>query len=212
MTAPGEGALGTNGTVNPYAPPASDTFESHQGDGLGTRGVTGGYYVVAPIKFYLLATTTYGVYILYWFYAHFREQSRSGGRLGPALSALFNIFTVHRLFRSFDQSARYAELPRKLRAGVYSAPYAVLILGSRLMRWLMPGTLGHVIAFGLLLACSVPLGRAQLVANRLAGDEHGRSNARLSAGNVITIALGILVTVLAIYGFAAEAPRPTTAD
>ena len=194
MTTRRESAVDANEAVNPYAPPVFDAPAAAV-DGSHPR-VSPYYYVVAPTKFYLLAVTTYGVYAVYWFYAHFRARQRSGGPFGPLLSGVFNFFTVYNLFRGFDQRARDAGLPRQLRAAVYAGPYMALLFTSRLMRILFRGPTGYLLSLGVVLACVYPLAMAQRVANHLAGDEHGQSNARFSAGNVAAIGLGLVFTAL----------------
>lgn len=189
---------------NAYAPPASDALEDERDQ---PSDASSDYYVVAPSKFYLLALSTYGLYLFYWFYAHFRAQQRSGMRTTPLLAALFNVFTVHRLFRRFDVHAREAGISRAYRASAYSGPYLVLVVAGRLVTIVMPTGIGHLIGMALFFAAVAPLGRAQLVANRLAGDEHGSSNARFSAGNLVAIGLGIAFWMLVIVGLvSAQAP------
>lgn len=196
----GGGTMGTNGPTNPYAPPALDALTEPSREERGDRvHASSEYYVVATSKFYALALSTYGIYLAYWFYAHFRARSRSGKRLGPAVSALFSVFTVHGLFRGFEWSAREAGLS-SFRAAAHSVPYIVLILSSRVLRRLVPNTVGQLLAFGLVLACSVPLGQAQLVANRLAGDPHGSTNARFGIGTLVALGFGFVLTALAVYG------------
>ncbi len=187
---------------NPYAAPESDAADE---DALAasTDDAAADFYVVSLSKFYVLSISTLGFYTLYWFFAQFRAQRRSGMRTNPALAAIFSIFTVHRLFRRFDLMAREAGLPRSPRAINYAAPFIVLALAGQVLRIFGEHSLLANVGSLLLFAVSnIPLARAQAIANRIAGDKRGNSNARFSAANIVSVALGAIVWLFVFIGLA----------
>ncbi len=206
MEAKGWDPVGANPAEgNPYAAPAADAIEEETRS-AGVDDARADFYVVSLSKFYILSTSTFGFYTLYWFFAQFRAQRRSGMRTSPAWAAIFSIFTVHRLFRRFDRAARDAGLPSSPRAINYAAPYIVLALASQLVRIFGEhNVLANVGSMALFVISNVPLARAQVIVNRIAGDELGESNARLSAANIVTVALGAIVWLLVVAGFALPA-------
>lgn len=193
-------------TDNPYAAPSADAVDDERGAPID--GEYSDYYVVAPQKFYLLSLFTVGMYTLYWFFAQFRAQKRAGMKTNPVFAALFNVFTAYRLFKRLDRTARREGLSNVPRAVNQAAPYIVLTLIGQSLRVVSEhDRVLSGIAFLAFALTALPLGRVQTLVNRLAGDPEGRSNARLSPLNVLAIAVGGIVWVLAFIGLALAPTR-----
>jgi hypothetical protein len=110
----------------------------------------------------------------------------------PIARGLFDIFHVIRLFRWFDALARQAR--PTWNPTLYAATWIALVVLGRLADRLDPQ--GHslavtVVGVSAALLSVVPLIVAQGVANRAAGDEAGRSNAKLNLANWVVIGIGI---------------------
>jgi len=184
---------------NPYAAPIADDIDD-PARGL-VRREPAPCYVVSLLKFYLLACSTLGLYKLYWFYAQFRAQRGNASKGNAALAAFFSIFTAHGLFRSIDLAAAAAGLPSSPRARNQTAPYIVLTLLLGVVRALSKQslTLG-VAALGVSVLAAAPLARVQGIINRSAGDPRGSQNSTFNALNIFSIAIGALLTLLALVG------------
>ena len=185
--------------INPYAAPTLD-IEDHEPSAAGAAERSE-YYVVALQKFYFLSALTIGFYNLYWFYAQFRGQKLSGMKTNPALSAIFSLFTAHRLFKRLDRAAMRAGVTSSPRAIKQAGPYVALTILGQVLRVIGEHSQA-LVAFSLLafVATALPLGSVQKLVNRMAGDPKGRSNAKLSPLNIVAIAIAATFWLFVIVG------------
>jgi hypothetical protein len=192
-----------NENENPYAPPAGDGIDDHAPGNAGEARAE--VYVVSLTKFYLLASTTFGLYKLYWFYAQFRDRRRDGVKFYAALAAFFSVFTAHSLFRSVDLEAQAAGLPASPRATNQTVPYIVLaILVGVVRTWGKQSLALSAAGLGVSVLSAIPLARVQGIVNRTARDPQGHQNSKFSALNIVTIALGVALSLAGLVGIALE--------
>jgi hypothetical protein len=175
--------------------------EDHEQESVGQGS---GLFVTSTTKLVVLYLTTFGLYGLYWFYAHWQAQKQAfGSKIWPIARGIFSIFFATQLFKSIDVQARQAGHHTTWNPSTNAAVYIVLVVGARLAsrfdRSDDPTLLGLVtLAVG--LAAVLPVVTAQKVANLAAGDEHGQSNSSLTALNVVAMLLGAAVWALVLIG------------
>lgn len=201
------------GVADAYKAPLMDYEEAPARAEDGSAAV----YVVAPTKFMILAFSTMGMYSLYWFYKNWSLQRRAYGlNIWPAPRAIFAVFFTHQLFRAIDTQAHERGYAPGWNASGQATLYVGLAVASQITsRFSEAANVGSafvLVSLGLGLASVGPLFAAQKVANLVAGDVEGRSNASITAGNSIVILLGLLlwatVGIGAFIGVAGTGTEP----
>ena len=199
---PVAGATSAAMTENPYAPPAARVDEL-------VERAPGEFYVVASRKFLLLFVFTFGLYSIYWFYAHWALYKRFNGlKLWPVPRAIFQIFFTHLLFRRIDQRLRRTVGRSDWNAHMSASIYVGLLMMAWLSDRVLPensssSVLLVILVLSILLP-AMPLLSAQHAANRAEGDSSGASNRALTWANIAWIILGGLLWLLMLFGFYAS--------
>jgi hypothetical protein len=107
------------------------------------------------------------------------------------------VLFVHRLFRALDNQAHEHGYTPGWNASGQARLYVCLGILSYLTRHFgssgNASTVSTLLALGLALGGVIPLFAAQKVANLVAGDIEGRSNASITVGNSLLIFLGLLL-------------------
>ncbi|HYJ11149.1 MAG TPA: hypothetical protein VEX18_19135 [Polyangiaceae bacterium] len=181
------------GVADAYKAPLMD-YEEAPVRAEGSAAV----YVVAPTKFMILAFSTMGMYSLYWFYKNWSLQRHAYGlNIWPVPRAIFAVFFTHQLFRAIDTQAHERGYAPGWNANGQATLYVGLAVASyitgRFNDAANVGTALVLLSLGLALAGTVPLFAAQKVANLVAGDVEGRSNASITAANAAVILIGLLL-------------------
>jgi hypothetical protein len=195
--------------VNPYAPPAAD----YEPPGRYAASSGNPFYVVSPLKFWLLYLSLFGFYQIYWFFVNwrrYREYARANGwsadaDIWPVMRAFFSIFFAHRLFHLMDETGRARGHEFSWAPGGFALVYVVVsLLGNGLNRFLepLPGFITGCVVIG---AIGYVLSTAQRVANITCGDPEGASNAGLGFGHYLCLAVGFGFWVLAFAGVTLQA-------
>jgi hypothetical protein len=175
--------------INPFAPPVHDGPAPDQ----ALTFDDGRFFAVSRTKFVVMCATTYGLYLIYWFYAHWRRTKvATGSDIWPIARALFPVFFTHSLLR--DVSLAAAESGVRTRFAVHASAWSFIAL-VLLQRLPDPYWLVSLFSF-------VPLIPVQQTVN----DIHRRvaprldENASFTAANWVVIAIGAVFTALVLVG------------
>lgn len=171
------------------------------------------FYVVSGFKLLLLYLVTMGLYVLYWFYRHWKQikthedASVVEREIWPVPRGLFSIFFAHSLFRRFDNAVQGVE-PVNWRPGLLAILYVIFTIIGNLADSLPRYGLRYfwvIFAFAAsLLIIGYVIYRAQAVANIACGEPGGHSNARLTLPNLLWILLGLVFWLAVGVGFVFE--------
>lgn len=164
------------------------------------------FYVVSQRKFLLLYFGTAGLYSMYWFYRHWKQQRIARGwDVWPVWRSIFSIFFTHSLFAEIDQRLRQRGHVRKWYPTAMATAYvAMRIADNVISRIPVSSLLLDVIGVLLMPLLVIPLRSAQLAANLADEDRYGESNDTLTAANFAWMALGGLIWLTVAFGFYAS--------
>ena len=187
---------------NPYAPPNADLTQASD-NATGPR-----YHPVSQTKFALLYFLTFGLYLLVWFYYHWRlvkEREKTG--IWPVPRAIFAIFFVHALFRRIGETAGARGVGMAWRPNVNATWYVVLSIVSNLADRIAELSEAFTPLDFLALACFIaiylPLRQVQQTINEINDDPQGGLNADYPIGTVLVMILGGLLWLVGLAGAAA---------
>jgi hypothetical protein len=174
---------------NAYATPKS-TLEVNQENKPA-------FFVVAPVKFVIMMTMTWGFYYIYWSYKNWKLYKMSTGtNISPFIRAYFNIFFVYSLFQRINQNIE------KTGRNIVWSPKSrgVALIGSQLL-----GTVQSLFVFFelsmvlslvfLSISTSLLIG-AQRAINCLEDDPRGDSNSKFTLLNYVCMLPGFVFWVL----------------
>ena len=172
-------------TRNPYAPPKSAVVDS-----VATNDA---YFSVGTVKLSLMAFTTFGVYVLYWFYRNWKViRQRNHLPISPFWRAFFAPLWSFSLGKRFEADAKERNISIGLPVATFGILYLVL---SALGRLPEPYSLISLFSF-------IPIVPFDRAARRLNGNgilaepTHGR----YSAWNIAWLVLGAVLVILAVIG------------
>ena len=151
------------------------------------------YYHVAPWKFVLLSLSTFGLYVVYWFYMAWRSiKVRDSRPIWPWARALFGVFWFYYLADDVED-----ERGRGDYAGLLAGAFVLSNLVSRVpaVGWLL-GTVAVTL-------CVLPLVRWVDEINREAGVV-GPGYRRFGFWQTAVAVVGGLFIAMALFGTAAE--------
>ncbi|MBT8101315.1 MAG: hypothetical protein KJO82_16280 [Gammaproteobacteria bacterium] len=163
------------------------------------------YYVVSPIKFYLLATLTLNIYFVYWFYRNWRLiKQREDNDTWPPMRGLFYIFFTHSLLTDVDETLKargitYDWAPMGIATLFVVLTVTVNIL-DRMAGESIGGPIKDLVGTALLLVAPAILLRGQRAMNVACDDPAGETNARFTLANWAWMVPGGLIWLLAIFG------------
>ena len=154
------------------------------------------FYVVGIKKFYALFFGTLGMYIVYWFYRHWRAvKTFSQSDIWPIPRSIFLVFFTHDLFREIDQTlvSKAKNFAWPMSPMTLATLMVVVTLVSNIMDRVSQKIEGMA-AWGYLSLALLPIlawgfAQAQKAANTAADDPLGTGNSELSTYNYIWIAL-----------------------
>src|SRR5690606_29611544 len=102
------------------------------------------FYVVSGNKLLLLYVGTLGIYQVYWFYKHWKQQRpHLEGDVSPVARSIFSVFFAHELFRGIhawgEQHGQPSAWKPASMAGLYVLLTIVSVVVERLSNALGPG-------------------------------------------------------------------------
>lgn len=186
--------------LNPYAPPSTldlvpPTPEDSEDLAL--------FFHVGAWKLILMSLTTFGLYLAYWHYRHWKVvKVRTGENLWPIPRALFYPLTGFDLYSRIEDAALRAEVPLSWKAWMVGVAVLVLNALSYLHELLGVPFLQHSIYLQALPIALVQVGVNETL-DKVAST--GRRNNRLSGWNISWLILFALLMGLAWLG--SRAPR-----
>lgn len=191
----------TPSELNPYAPPAADLSTAAE------LAADRRFYVVSPGKFAVLFFATLGMYSVYWFYANWKAyREASGQRLWPIPRAIFNIFFTHSLMRRIQQRLDARNIAHSWSPGAVATGWVILSIVSHIADQLSYNESGYLVAdvlsFLILIPLFLVLRSAQVAINTCEGDPQGACNANYTGANWLWILIGLLLWLLAAFGYA----------
>jgi len=187
--------------INPYAAPSSEVL-------LEAPPVRQRFYVVAPVKFFILFYATLGAYQIYWHYQNWAILKRARrSDEWPVMRSIFSIFFTHLLFREIDQELRLNHIRYVWKAELCATVIVIIIIGERIISR-FSGSSEEFSVWDAISMLSVPvisyfLFQAQKAANQACSDPEGRSNANYTIANIFWIVLGGLFYLLLLLGLVA---------
>ena len=166
---------------------------------------TGFFYVVSPRKFTLLFFLTMSVYLLFWFYEHWRRYKvQTGGTQWPVPRALFNIFFTHSLYNRIDERLKIQELAFNWSPSVLATLYVIFQVVTNITDQLSSRFIGSpltdiaaILLLPVIYFCVLP---AQKAANLAEHDAGGESNDNLTGLNWLWMILGGLLWIVVAIG------------
>lgn len=179
---------------NPYAAPDSQPV-------VETKDENQKFYVVAPMKFFLLYGATLGVYQIYWHYKNWSLFKKSyRGDEWPVMRAIFAIFFIHSLFREVDAQLKKNRSTHSWNPSLHATAIVILLIAERIIGRMSDASEDFNF-LDLLTVLSIPLTcffyyQAQKAINEACGDPEGLTNSSYSIANILWIAVGGLFVLL----------------
>lgn len=163
------------------------------------------FYVVSRAKFWILFLATSGIYQAYWFFKHWKTiRKATGEQLWPLPRAIFCIFFTHSLFARFSGTASGGIPASRHSLQSKATLFVVLLVADRIASRLALKDIGSpitdLISIAILPLAGWCLFKAQQAANSACGDPTGSGNSRITAANILWMAVGALVWLLILFG------------
>lgn len=153
------------------------------------------FYVVGRFKYFFLYFSTAGLYLLPWFYLHFRWQKVTTGRaIWPVPRAIFSVFYLHDLFRDLAKAATLGDKSLRKSATAYVVLSLLALPSVRFEAF----ALLAILAF---LLSPFPLWKAQKAANAAAEDPQGQTNSSLRWWQWFVVTPALIFLALMFVGF-----------
>ncbi|HEY8025244.1 MAG TPA: hypothetical protein VIF60_11795 [Burkholderiaceae bacterium] len=190
-------------TTNIYSAPAANLDEaplSRWGEGKAAPK----FYVVGPLKFWLLFVCTLGFYKVYWFYKNWsRYKAYTDEQMWPVPRGIFSIFFVHSLFRLVDRTIEKEGRDYSWNAELTATMFVVFQLTNVVLDK-FSGDFEHYVSWIELLIMVPVLGtvlfNAQRAINAACGDPDGESNSRFGVFNYFWLTVGTIFWLLVLIG------------
>lgn len=154
------------------------------------------FYVVSKGKFIILFVATFGLYAVYWFYAHWRAYKiKNSKSLWPIPRAIFYIFFTHSLFKLISEAALDVQSALHWNHRFSATICVIFSVLSTITDRLSQAEIGEPYA-SIFSLVSIPvigwtLYRAQLVANIACRDVDAIANNKLTVYNYFWILFGL---------------------
>lgn len=180
--------------INPYAAPSSEALSEAQ----PTRQR---FYVVAPVKFFILFFATLGIYQIYWHCKNWAilKRSRKSDEW-PVMRGIFSVFFTHSHFREIDKELIMNRNKYSWNAELCATVIVVVIIGDRIISRLSAKSedflLWDAISLIAIPVVAYFLFQAQKAVNEACSDPKGRTNANYTVANILWIGLGSLFYLL----------------
>lgn len=167
------------------------------------------FYVVSERKFLILAIATLGMYYIYWFYKHWKNQKlKYRENIWPVARSIFSVFFTHSLFNRIQGTLVASNKSFAWSPGVLATLYVVFSLISSITDRLSSQTNASVVFSLVGFVALVPMVfatyKAQQAANLACDDPAGAQNCSITPVNIFWIILGLLIWAMALLGFYVE--------
>ena len=184
---------------------SEDIYSAPESELEASEAADDRFYVVAPVKFWVLYVVTFGLYQIYWFYQNWHNfKVATGRKMLPPLRGLFAIFFTHALFGEVNEALEDREIDVRWSPGGLASLYVILAVSSSVCDRLSDKNIGSpltdVLSLLLLPVVGYVLYRAQRVINLAMGDPEGLSNSRFTGWNILWILLGSALWLAAVAG------------
>ena len=190
---------------NIYETPESELIISKS----GLSGNANQFYVVSPVKYWVLFIATLGMYSIYWFYKNWQLYKISH-ELGiwPIPRAIFNIFFVHSLFRNIrectEKDSHVYQLATANMATLYVVCAILSNFSDRILETALGLQLSTLASIVLLIISGYALYKGQVAINLVSSDPDGKTNSSFGIANILWILFGLLLWALVIIGMFIE--------
>lgn len=172
--------------ANPYAPPQAQISTPAGGGHLA-------FYTVGPLKFALLALTTFGLFVLYWFYRNWNViRLRENESIWPFWRAVFTALWTFSMGGRFHEYAARGGFTLDFPHVPIGIAFFLANLGSNI-----EGPVALLSFFGFLIIMPFDFAARRLNGG---GQLAEPTNGSFSAFNVIWILIGGLLLVFAVIG------------
>ncbi|HET9269312.1 MAG TPA: hypothetical protein VFO31_14155 [Vicinamibacterales bacterium] len=142
--------------ANPYAPPRAEVEDMLAAADGGSEP-----YMLpcSPVKLVVLSTTTFNVYLIYWFWKNFRYEQGRNPEIWPVLRTIFSGIFFYTLARSALDEAESRGIRARYSPVLLTALFLGTGIGTRFLPDIVP-----IVAIFLLALIVMPV---QLVVNRI---------------------------------------------
>jgi len=178
-------------TDNVYKPPQSNLLQDSDTD-------TRKFYVVSKTKLSVLFLTTFGIYVVYWFYVNWRNyKDATGQKLRPILRAIFYIFFTHSLFKKVDSELSLKELEFNWSPSIVATLFVFISIARDIFSSFssngIDSPLTDILSLVILPIALPFLLKAQDAINISQNDMKGESNCKFTVYNYLWIFVGALL-------------------
>ncbi len=182
---------------NPYAAP-----QAHLETPLEQQST---FYVVGIAKFSILFIATFGLYVIYWFYANWKGyKEHTKENLWPIARGIFSIFFAHSLFAKVQDKIDAENRDYKWSPGALATAYVIFAVASNVLDRMSMREVWSPFSDVLSIVMVIPLFftvlAAQKAVNFAEGDVAGTANSTLTWANYIWVAIGVLWWLLVGFG------------
>jgi len=151
------------------------------------------FFPVSALKLVVMATVTFGIYQIYWFYKNWKlVKQQTASDIIPFWRSLFALIFCYWFFKLVKEVATFHRIPFRSSPGILAITWIILELTWRLphpywiLCWLTPLIL-------------VPVQNAVNRVNAVLAPLHNR-NSRFSGWNIAGIVVGGILVVLSLIG------------
>lgn len=151
------------------------------------------FFAVSPVKLAIMATVTFGLYELYWFYKNWKlVKQRTKNNIMPFWRAFFGIIWCYPFFGEVGDAIKSRGLSFPTSPGFLAAGWIILSL-----MWRLPNPY-WLVSFLAPLAL-VPVQNTINQLNAAVAPDHD-PNSRFSGWNIAGIVIGGIFFVIAFFG------------
>jgi hypothetical protein len=163
------------------------------------------FYIVGPLKFAILFFSTLGIYMVYWFYRHWKTQKLATNESTlPVMRGIFSIFFTHELFRRIDKKLRLTEKKYDWASQSTATLVVIFNIASNILDRLSRKEIGtpytDIAAILAMVIVGGLLFYVQKIINFACNDPLGEANNTLTGLNYLWISLGAIIIILATIG------------
>jgi hypothetical protein len=151
------------------------------------------FFAVSPLKLVVMATVTFGIYELYWFYKNWKLiKQRTESDIMPFWRAFFGVIWCYSCFREVRDVAASRGISFPASPGLLAAGWIILTI-----TWRLPDPYSLVCVLSSLML--VPVQNAINRLNSVVAPNHN-PNSRFSGWNIAGVVIGGILFVLIIIG------------
>jgi hypothetical protein len=188
--------------INPYAPPTAQIKQLTAANAGGDS-----FYVVSPVKFWVLYIMTVNLYVIYWMYKHWANWKYvKKSDIWPVPRSIFQVFFVHSLVDEINKELRIKQIKYAWQGGLFATIVVIeMLISNAVGRFATEASplWVQLFPFATMPLAGYCLMQIQKTANTACDDPEGRSNANFTAANIIWCVVGGLFWMMVALGFIA---------